>query len=77
MDMQAEIEQSDLELTDDEGQLEQIQEVLSGLNEEDGDELIADVYRRYRFDLCCGCYHQIKSNPLGAPELPKVGFSQN
>lgn len=76
LEMQAEIDDTDGIPADDDSQLEQMQEILSDLDEEAEEELIEDVYQRHRFDLCNQCYHQFKRDPLGI-EGPQINFSRN
>ncbi|MDG2469548.1 MAG: hypothetical protein P8M80_09740 [Pirellulaceae bacterium] len=76
MEMHAECEEIDSP-TPDESQLEQMQEILADLGEENGEELLEDVFRRHRFDLCDECYKCFKEDPLGAGRFPKIRFSQN
>ena len=64
-------------IADESQQLEAMQEILSELDEEGGDDLIEDVYRTSRFDLCSECYHQFKNNPLNSIDLSTIRFSQN
>ncbi len=76
MEMQAEFDESECDPEDEESQLEQIQEVLAELDEDEGEELIEDVYKRHRFDLCNECYHHFKNDPLGIT-APQINFSRN
>ena len=76
MEMQAEFDDLENDSVDEESQLEQMQEILAELDEDEGDELIQDVYQRHRFDLCSDCYHQFKNDPLGIV-TPQINFSRN
>ena len=76
MEMQAEFDEAGVEPVEEEVQLEQMQEILAELDEEEGEDLIQDVYQRHRFDLCNECFHQFKSDPLGISG-PQVSFSRN
>ena len=76
MELQAEFDDVENETSDEIDELEQMQEILSEMEEEQGDELIEDVYQRHRFDLCNECYHRFKSDPLGITS-PQINFSRN
>ena len=76
MEMQAEFEEADCDSVIDESQLEQMQEILAELDEDEGEELIEDVYQRHRFDLCNDCYHRFKADPLAIMN-PQINFSRN
>jgi hypothetical protein len=76
LEIQAEFDGSEMGSTDEESHLEQVQEILAELDEDEGRELIEDVFQRHRFDLCNDCYHHFKNDPLGVA-TPKVKFSRN
>ncbi|MEN6459578.1 MAG: hypothetical protein ABFC63_11695 [Thermoguttaceae bacterium] len=62
---------------EDRDHLEEIQDILEGLEDSDSDEVGDDVYQQLRFDLCPECRKKFVKNPLGRKPAKAFGFSSN
>jgi hypothetical protein len=64
---------------DDRDHLQEIQDILEGIDDAEDDQIGDDVYQQLRFDLCPECRRKFIKNPLGrsAPLAKVVGFSKN
>jgi hypothetical protein len=65
------------EESDERNHLQEIQDILEQLEEDDSDQIGADVYRQLRFDLCPECHKKFVKNPLGRETAKLFNFSQN
>src|SRR5258708_6387125 len=69
------------ELTDDDTDADQIEEMARLLNEqeENGDDAPAPapICKKMRFDLCAYCYRKFVADPLGRESVAKFDFSEN
>jgi len=79
--MEAYAAQDPAELTDDDTDADQVEEMARLLTEqeENGDD-IPDVLpscKKMRFDLCTYCYHKFVADPLGRDSVAKFDFSEN
>ena len=55
----------------------ELNEIIERLEDAENDSVSEDVYHRRKHDLCSGCYHEYKRNPLAMePQIP-IGFSDN
>ena len=70
-------EDIDCDSPDDRNYLEEIQEMLDGIDDEDLEEASREVYHRMRFDLCPECRRKFMRNPLGRNLLDRSRFSEN
>jgi len=61
----------------DRDHLEEIQDLLEGLDDELDDRIGEDVYQQLRYDLCSDCRRKFLRNPLGRGLAPKLNFSHN
>lgn len=62
---------------DESDHLLELHEILERLEDAESPSVSEDVYHRRKHDLCCGCYHEYKRNPLAMePQIP-IGFSNN
>ena len=61
----------------DRDHLQEIQDILEGI-EVDGDEQInEDLYQQLRFDLCCECRKRFLRDPIGRRLTAHFNFSEN
>jgi len=65
------------EASDERNHLQEIQDILEQLEDADGDQIGADVYRQLRYDLCPECHRKFVSNPLGRETAKLFNFSKN
>lgn len=65
------------EENDDRNHLQEIQDILEQLDDDDSDQIGADVYRQLRYDLCPDCHKKFVKNPLGREAAKLFNFSQN
>lgn len=55
----------------------EIEEIIERLEDAESGSISEAVYHRCKHDLCSGCYHEYKRNPLAMePQIP-IGFSNN
>ena len=64
---------------DDNDPLQEIQEILAGLDDAEDDEIGEEVCQQLRFDLCPECREKFLKNPLGHANfaVKVAGFSKN
>jgi len=62
---------------DDRDHLEDLQEILEGLDDPMSEESGDDIYRQLRFDLCPDCARRFVKDPLRREPLKLFGFSAN
>ncbi len=62
---------------EDRDHLEEIQDILEGLEDSASEEIGDDVYQQLRFDLCPECRKKFVKNPLGRKTVKAFGFSSN
>ena len=69
------------ELTDDDIDADQVEEMARLLNEqeESGDDLPepTPACKKMRFDMCSYCYRKFVADPLGRESVAKFDFSEN
>jgi len=67
------------ELTDEDLDDDQVEEMARMLNERDDEDDAPALprCRKMRFDLCGGCYRKFLGNPLGRESVGKFAFSPN
>lgn len=62
---------------DSEDHLLELEEIIERLEDSESEAISEEVYHRRKHDLCSGCYHEYKRNPLAMePQIP-IGFSDN
>lgn len=62
---------------EDEDHLLELDEILERLDDAECNSISEEIYHRRKHDLCSGCYHEYKRNPLAMePQIP-IGFSDN
>jgi hypothetical protein len=62
---------------DDRDHLQEIQDILEGMEDVENDQIGEDVYQQLRFDLCPECRKKFLKNPLGREVIKAFGFSEN
>lgn len=62
---------------EDDDHLEEMQELLEGLDDHECAGLLDDRTVSLRFDLCDSCRQRFVKNPLGMKTGKKLDFSQN
>jgi hypothetical protein len=63
---------------EDRDHLQEVQDILEGLEDADDDQIGDDVYQQMRFDLCPECRKKFIKSPLGREAAGKVfDFSEN
>jgi len=62
---------------DDRDHLQEIQDLLEGLDDCDSDQIGEDVYQQLRFDLCPDCRKKFLQNPLGREPVRTFNFGPN
>jgi len=69
------------ELTDDDTDADQVEEMAQLLTEqeENGDDAAEPLAasRKMRFDMCAYCYRKFVADPLGRENVNKFDFSEN
>jgi hypothetical protein len=66
------------ELTDEDLDADQVEEMARLLMEqEDDDDAPLPACKKLRFDLCAGCFRKFLGDPLGRESVAKFEFSPN
>lgn len=66
------------ELTDEDLDADQVEEMARLLMEQDEDDAPAlPTCKKLRFDMCAGCYRKFLGDPLGRESVAKFEFSPN
>lgn len=66
-----------LEIDDDQDNLQELNEILEGIDTARSEDVSDDVYQTMRFDLCPECRRKFLKNPLGRRPAELLDFSQN
>ena len=64
-------------LHDERDHLEQIEEIIDGLESGEIDDERHGLFRRQVFDLCSSCHDRFIRDPLGSETQAEFGFSEN
>jgi hypothetical protein len=67
----------DLDCDGDRDHLQEIQDILDGLEEEDQCHAASDEYQKLRFDLCRDCRKRFLRDPMGRKVATQFDFSKN
>ena len=77
LEIQAVMEDGDVDLDDDRDHLLEIQEILERMDDLESDLIGDDVYQKRRFDLCPECHRKFTKNPIGREASNQLDFSKN
>jgi hypothetical protein len=78
MEVYAALDPTNDEPDDDRDSLQDIQEMLSRMDDEEcGGDADDTVFQQLRFDLCPECRKKFLKHPLGREALKQFDFSQN
>ena len=61
----------------DRDHLEEVQEILEGMDDAETGQIGEDVYQQLRFDLCPECRRKFLKSPLGREVAKLCDFSDN
>ena len=67
----------DEECEGDRDHLQEIQDILEGLDDGEESDLAGDVYQQLRFDLCTDCRQRFLRDPMGRKPATQFDFSKN
>ncbi len=57
--------------------LDEIEQIIDGLESGDLNDCESGMYRRQVFDLCSSCHDRFVRDPVGRETQAEVGFSEN
>ena len=78
VEIQVTIDSSEFEHEESrEHHLDELNEILSRLDDDERAEISEHAYQRRRFDLCSKCHREYVKNPLAVDAKAHLGFSEN
>ena|SRR3989304_9339188 len=77
MEVYAALDHGDVAIDSDRDHLQEIDDVLEGLDDLEVSQIGEEVYQQLRFDLCSECRKKFLLDPLGRRLAQQLDFSQN